>query len=107
MALDVAQSKQNQRKMWAAGDYPDLARTVERAAEALVARCDVRPGHELLDVATGSGNAAIVAARLGARVTGLDLTPELVDLFEADNQATDGTMRVPAEYLITIARPPE
>jgi SAM-dependent methyltransferase len=79
MALDVAQFKQNQRKMWSAGDYPDLARTVESAAEALVARCDIRPGHEVLDVATGSGNAAIVAARLGARVTGLDLTPELFD----------------------------
>jgi ubiquinone/menaquinone biosynthesis C-methylase UbiE len=79
MALDVAQFKQNQRKMWSAGDYPDLARTVEPTAEALVGHCDIGPGQDVLDVATGSGNAAIVAAQAGAKVTGLDLTPELFD----------------------------
>ena len=79
MAVDVAQFKQNQRKMWSAGDYPELARKIESTAEALVARCDVGPGQEVLDVATGSGNAAIVAAQSGAKVTGLDITPELFD----------------------------
>ena len=79
MALDVGQIKQAQRKTWASGDYPDIATYITSAAEELVALCDVGPGQELLDVATGSGNVALVAAQSGAKVTGLDLTPELFE----------------------------
>ena len=49
--------------MWAAGDYPDVARTIESAAEALAEAVGADAGAELLDVATGSGNVAIAAAR--------------------------------------------
>jgi SAM-dependent methyltransferase len=42
-------------------------------------RAGVEAGQDVLDVATGSGNVAIVCAGFGARVTGLDLTPELFD----------------------------
>jgi ubiquinone/menaquinone biosynthesis C-methylase UbiE len=79
MALDVEQFKQGQRAMWSAGDYADIATHIESAAEELVAACDVGPGQEVLDVATGSGNVAILAAQSGARVTGLDITPELFE----------------------------
>jgi SAM-dependent methyltransferase len=79
MALDVAGFKQAQRRVWSSGDYPDIARLIESAAEHLVAQADVEEGHEVLDVATGSGNVAIVAAQRGAQVTGLDITPELFD----------------------------
>jgi SAM-dependent methyltransferase len=79
MALDVDQVKQNQRRMWSVGDFPDVATRIESASEELVAACDVGPDQNVLDVATGTGNAALVAARLGARVTGLDITPELFD----------------------------
>jgi SAM-dependent methyltransferase len=79
VALDVDQFKQGQRRMWSSGDYPEIATRIESAAEALVGRGDVRPGQDVLDVATGSGNAALVAARAGANVTGLDLTPELFE----------------------------
>jgi SAM-dependent methyltransferase len=79
MTLDVEQIKQGQRAMWSAGDYPDIATHIESAAEELVAACDVGPGQDLLDVATGSGNVAIVAAQSGAHVTGLDITPELFE----------------------------
>ena len=79
MTLDVAGMKQGQRAMWSAGDYPDIARFIESAAEHLVERAGIEAGQDVLDVATGSGNVAILCAGRGARVTGLDLTPELFD----------------------------
>jgi ubiquinone/menaquinone biosynthesis C-methylase UbiE len=77
MALDVAGFKQAQRKTWSSGDYPDVARLIESGAERLVAAADVQAGQDVLDVATGSGNVALLAAQRGANVIGLDLTPEL------------------------------
>src|SRR5262245_10744091 len=77
MALDVEGFKQNQRKIWSSGDYPDIAHLIESGAEHLVRAADVHAGQDLLDVATGSGNVALIAAAKGANVTGLDLTPEL------------------------------
>jgi SAM-dependent methyltransferase len=68
--------------MWAAGDYADVARLHAEPARALVARAGVVRGQRALDVATGTGNTAILMARAGARVVGLDLTPELLALAE-------------------------
>jgi SAM-dependent methyltransferase len=79
MSIDVSAIKDGQRRMWTAGDYPEVARRIESVAEALVERVGAPPGLKLLDVATGSGNVAIPAARAGAQVTGLDLTPKLLD----------------------------
>ncbi|MGZ4277174.1 MAG: class I SAM-dependent methyltransferase [Solirubrobacteraceae bacterium] len=69
-----------QRAMWSVGDYPDIARTIEPVAEEVVAAIGAGEGDRVLDVATGSGNAALAAARRGAQVTGLDLTPRLLDV---------------------------
>jgi SAM-dependent methyltransferase len=80
MSIDVSAIKQGQRKMWSVGDYPDIARRIESAAEVLVERVGAATGQELLDVATGSGNVAVLAAGAGANVTGLDLTPELLEV---------------------------
>jgi SAM-dependent methyltransferase len=77
MALDIAGFKQTQRKTWSSGDYPDIARLIESGAERLVAAADIQAGQDVLDVATGSGNVALLAAQRGANVIGLDLTPEL------------------------------
>jgi SAM-dependent methyltransferase len=79
MTLDVERFKQGQRAMWSAGDYAEIATHIESAAEELVEACDVGPDQDLLDVATGSGNVAILAAQAGAKVTGLDITPELFE----------------------------
>jgi SAM-dependent methyltransferase len=79
MALDVAGFKQAQRAMWSAGDYPEIARWIESAAERVVSAAGVQAGDDVLDVATGSGNVALVCAQRGANVTGIDLTPELFD----------------------------
>ncbi|GAB2808276.1 class I SAM-dependent methyltransferase [Actinocorallia aurea] len=65
--------------MWALGDYAALAEEViADLGPVLVAAAGVGPGDTVLDVAAGSGNAAIPAARTGARVVASDLTPELL-----------------------------
>ena len=71
--------KQAQRATWEAGDYAALSGYIAEVGEALVARAGVGEGMEVLDVACGTGNAALPAARAGARVTGLDLAPKLLE----------------------------
>jgi SAM-dependent methyltransferase len=76
--------KARHRAMWASGDYPDMVETFllplgPRLAEA----CGIGPGMTVLDVAAGTGNASIPAARAGARVTASDLTPELLEVGRA------------------------
>lgn len=58
--------------MWGTGDYQAVAEKVTSIADVLVQRAGIEPGMEVLDVACGTGNASIPAAKLGARVTGLD-----------------------------------
>jgi ubiquinone/menaquinone biosynthesis C-methylase UbiE len=92
MALDVEQFKAGQKLMWATGDYPSIAETIAEAAERLVEAVALATGQELLDVATGSGNVALAAAKQGAKVTGLDLTPELLEV--ARRRATESGVEV-------------
>jgi ubiquinone/menaquinone biosynthesis C-methylase UbiE len=80
MSIDVSGFKEGQKAMWTAGDYPEVSRRIASVAEGLVERLGAHADHEWLDVATGSGNVAIAAARAGAKVTGLDLTPKLLDV---------------------------
>jgi SAM-dependent methyltransferase len=69
------------RAMWASGDYPTLASDlIWELGPRVVAAADVRPGERVLDVAAGSGNAAIPAALRGAMVVARDLAPELFDV---------------------------
>jgi SAM-dependent methyltransferase len=71
--------KEKHRAMWALGDYPGLtADILPPLGQALVTACGVRAGDQVLDVAAGTGNAAIPAARAGAQVVASDLTPELL-----------------------------
>jgi ubiquinone/menaquinone biosynthesis C-methylase UbiE len=79
MSIDLGAFKDGQRKMWTAGDYPELAQGIQSASDRLVERVGTKPGENVLDVATGSGNAAIASALAGAKVTGLDLTPKLLE----------------------------
>ncbi len=62
-------------RMWAIGDYPVVARLLLPISETVVKELDISAGEEVLDVAVGDGNAAILAATRGAKVTGIDLTP--------------------------------
>lgn len=79
MALDFDELKERTRGIWSLGDYSRVEPLTLPAAEALVEACAVSAGQELLDVAAGTGNAAIVAAREGAAVVASDLTPELLE----------------------------
>jgi SAM-dependent methyltransferase len=74
----VAEFKQKQRETWALGNFADVAIFTTQVAGQLVRFAGVRAGQTLLDVACGTGVVAITAARAGAKVTGLDLTPELL-----------------------------
>jgi SAM-dependent methyltransferase len=68
------------RAMWATGDYPKLAaELVAPLGPVLVEACGIGPGDRVLDVAAGTGNAAIPAALTGAEVVASDLTPELLE----------------------------
>jgi 2-polyprenyl-3-methyl-5-hydroxy-6-metoxy-1,4-benzoquinol methylase len=73
------QLKQGMRKTWMAGDFGQLARYSAGHAEEFVARLDLQPGMNVLDVACGTGNLSIPAARAGARVTGLDIAANLLE----------------------------
>jgi ubiquinone/menaquinone biosynthesis C-methylase UbiE len=73
--------KAKHRAMWASGDYPTLASDlIWELGPRAVAAADVRPGDRVLDIAAGSGNAAIPAALRGATVVASDLAPELFDV---------------------------
>jgi ubiquinone/menaquinone biosynthesis C-methylase UbiE len=72
--------KAKHRALWASGNYPAVAaELIPELGPRLVAACGVRAGQRVLDVAAGSGNAAIPAAATGATVVASDLTPELFD----------------------------
>ncbi|MET0673392.1 MAG: methyltransferase domain-containing protein [Microbacterium pygmaeum] len=72
--------KAKHRAVWASGDYATLAsELIWSLGPRLVEATGIRPGDRVLDIAAGSGNAAIPAALRGARVVASDLTPELFD----------------------------
>ncbi|HEV2057922.1 MAG TPA: class I SAM-dependent methyltransferase [Solirubrobacteraceae bacterium] len=72
--------KTRHRAMWAAGDYPAMVETfLLPVGPRLVDACGIGPGLRVLDVAAGTGNASLPAARTGASVTASDLTPELLE----------------------------
>ncbi len=77
-APDLAAVKARQQATWASGDYSAVATRIQVVAELLCDAADLRPGDRVLDVATGSGNAAIAAARMGCDVTGIDYVPRLL-----------------------------
>ena len=76
--------KTRHRAMWASGDYPAVAaQIVPTLGSILVEACRVSRGDRVLDVAAGSGNAALAAAERGATVVASDLTPEMFEVGRA------------------------
>jgi SAM-dependent methyltransferase len=65
---------------WGIGRYEETAIEFEPVARHVVSLAELRPGERVLDLATGTGNAALLAARSGAVVTGLDAAPRLIDV---------------------------
>lgn len=70
--------KARQKAAWEAGDFGQVAKFSMPAAEEFMARLPLRPGMRVLDVACGTGNLAIVAARAGCIVSGLDIASNLI-----------------------------
>lgn len=71
------------RLVWSSGDYQRIAAGFSGGAEEFVQRLSLTRGEAVLDVACGTGNLAIPAARTGARVTGLDIAPNLLEVARA------------------------
>jgi ubiquinone/menaquinone biosynthesis C-methylase UbiE len=78
-APDLSAVKQRQQQAWASGDFHAVAARIVLVAEHLVDAADLHAGWRVLDVATGSGNAAIAAARLGTEAVGIDYVPSLLE----------------------------
>lgn len=92
---DFAAITSRQQQTWATGDFNRLAMATMPVAEQLVESADPSPGHRVLDIACGSGNNALVAARRQCQVTGLDFVPALLEHARRRAQA-DG---VHAEFI--------
>lgn len=90
---EMEQLKAAHRATWDSGDYSAVAeRYVTPVGRVALDRAGISAGDRVLDVATGSGNAAIPAALLGAEVTGLDLAPSLLEV--AERHAADAGVEV-------------
>ena len=76
---DLAAIKTRQQATWSSGDYHMIGTQIQIVSELLIEALDVHSTERVLDVATGSGNAALAAARRGCDVTGVDYVPALLD----------------------------
>jgi SAM-dependent methyltransferase len=74
----LAQVKERQQQMWASGDFHAVATLIQPVADVLCEAVDLQAGWRVLDVACGSGNAAIAAARCGCDALGVDYVPALL-----------------------------
>ena len=72
------QMTERARRVWSQGDFARAGAEQVIVGELLARAIDVHPGQRVLDVAAGSGNAALAAARRGARVTATDFVPQLL-----------------------------
>jgi SAM-dependent methyltransferase len=77
--VDYAAVTARQQEIWATGDFHEIARQNVVMAEALCAAVDPRGGDRVLDIACGSGTAALVAARRYCEVAGIDYVPALIE----------------------------
>ena len=84
---DLEEIKQRQQQAWASGDFAVVAARIVLVAEQLCDSADLHAGWRVLDVATGSGNAAIAAARLGCTAVGVDYVPSLLERGRARAEA--------------------
>jgi SAM-dependent methyltransferase len=85
--LEMNSLKARLKATWMAGDYDVFSRYMEQDAHVFYERLDVPAGCELLDVACGSGQVALCAARDGVKVTGVDIAPNLIQRAQARAEA--------------------
>lgn len=76
---ELSTLKTKLRAIWSAGDFGQIAKYYTAPAEEFVKRLKIKPEMKVLDVACGTGNTALPAARAGAVVTGVDIAPNLLE----------------------------
>jgi SAM-dependent methyltransferase len=84
---ELERLKTRRKSIWMAGDYDRISRYMEGNARDFYERLNVAPGCQLLDVACGSGKLALIAAKDGLDVTGVDIATNLVERARARAQA--------------------
>ena len=90
---DLNEIKVRQQKAWGAGDYAKIGQKLVMMSELLCETVDLRSSSRVLDVATGTGNTALAAARRDCDVIGIDFATSLL------NQAR---LRADAEHLLSL-----
>ena len=78
-APDFAAITTRQQAVWSSGDYSAVAARIPLISELLCDAADLQSGSRVLDVAGGSGNTALAAARCGCEVVSLDYVPSLLE----------------------------
>src|SRR6185437_3263199 len=86
-ALEIDDLKTRLKETWMAGDYDRFSRYMEQGARIFYEHLDIPAGCQLLDVACGSGQVALWAARDGVNATGVDIAPNLVQRAQARAKA--------------------
>ena len=84
MTTEMEALKSRLRATWIAGNFGEIAVTYSQGANDFVNSLNIAKGAKVLDVACGTGNQSLPAARLGADVTGIDLAPNLIDQAKAN-----------------------
>ena len=92
-AIDIDALKNRLKATWMAGDFGLIAKSYESGAAEFVRRLGLAPGTRVLDVACGTGNLALPAARTGAAVTGVDIATNLLEQARARAAAEGLTAR--------------
>ena len=87
MTTEMENLKAKLRATWTAGDFGQIAKSIDAGEREFVERLGLKGGDQVLDVACGTGNTAIPAARAGASVTGIDIAPNLIEQAIANNEA--------------------
>lgn len=89
ISFDLPALKQKLRATWMAGDFGQIAKSTAPGANEFIRHLELKPGLKVLDVACGTGNTALPAARKGANVTGVDIAPNLIEQAR-ENAAREG-----------------
>jgi ubiquinone/menaquinone biosynthesis C-methylase UbiE len=75
---DMESARMRIKSIWSSGDFGKIAESIQTHADEFVGRLPIIPGLRVLDVASGTGNLSVPAAQRGAKVSGLDIAPNLV-----------------------------